>query len=103
MCVKPLVGALQCTIARHRTTPAIFVPTIISPSRVYVLILVNGRSKNEVWLTTLATFEKGGRALRAIMEAQYLIQGSIDGSSYAILTGERGGPISCGVGGVNCD
>jgi len=56
MCVnvKP-VG--QCTIAKHRTTPAPFVPKNISSSNVYVLITVSSRNKNEVWLTTSATIE----------------------------------------------
>ena len=60
MCVKPMRGALCCTTAKHRNTPALFVPTIISPSQVYVLITVSDRNKNEVWITTSATFEKVG-------------------------------------------
>ena len=55
MCVKR-VG--QCTIAKHRTTPAPFVPKNISSLHVYVLITVSGQNKNQVWLTTLVTIEK---------------------------------------------
>ena len=52
MCVKPLGGAGQCTIARYRTTQALFVPKIIFSLQVYVLITVSGWNKNEIWLTT---------------------------------------------------
>ena len=65
MCVRPLMdvslaGVPLCNIAKHRTTPALFMPKNISPTQVYVLISIHGKAKNEVWLTTSAPIKKVG-------------------------------------------